>query len=232
MASAAAGEPPFLGILMLDTRFPRPIGDIGHPGTFERAGIPVRYAVVRGASPQRVVKEADAALLQPFIAAARGLVEQGAAMIATSCGFLAAWQSHLSAQLPVPVVTSSLLQCARLPFPGIVTFEAASLTEAILQEAGVPARSPVQGIAPGCELHRRILGNEPELDTAEAERNVVDAARALVASHPAVASIVLECTNMPPYRKAVGAATGRPVHDVETLLVSAWHRRHAVGDPR
>jgi hypothetical protein len=53
VASAAAGEPPFLGILMLDTRFPRPIGDIGHPGTFERAGIPVRYAVVRGASPQR-----------------------------------------------------------------------------------------------------------------------------------------------------------------------------------
>ena len=47
---------PFLGILMLDTRVPRPPGDIGHPATFERAGIPVRYTVVRGASPQRVTR--------------------------------------------------------------------------------------------------------------------------------------------------------------------------------
>lgn len=237
---AAAQQQPFLGILMLDTRFPRPVGDIGHPETFERAGIPVRYAVVRGASPQRVVKEADPALLLPFIDAARELVAQGAAMITTSCGFLAAWQSHLSAQLPVPVLTSSLLQCARLPSPGIVTFDAASLTEAILQNAGVPPRTPMQGIAPNCELHRRILGNEPQLDTAEAQRNVVDAACALVASHAAVASIVLECTNMPPYREAVRAATGRPVHDIETLLVSAWRVRHndergsgsEVGDPQ
>lgn len=213
---------PFLGILMLDTRFPRPPGDIGNSATFERAGIPVRYAVVRGASPQRVVKEADTTLLRPFIEAAQALVAQGARMITTSCGFLAAHQSRLSAQVDVPVLTSSLLQCARLPFPGIVTFDAASLTDDILREAGVPALTPVQGIVPGCELHRRVLNDEPQLDTAEAERNVVEAALALVASHPSVASIVLECTNMPPYREAVKAATGRPVFDIETLLVSAW----------
>jgi hypothetical protein len=214
---------PFLGILMLDTRFPRPPGDIGHPATFERAGIPVRYTVVRGASPQRVVREADPTLLSPFVEAARALVDQGAAMISTSCGFLAAYQSHLSAQVPVPVLTSSLLQCARLPSPGIVTIDAVSLTEPILCEAGVPPGTPVQGIAPGSEFHRRLLGNETQLDLAEAERNVVDAALALVARCPAVESIVFECTNMPPYRDAAAAATGRPVFDIETLLVSAWN---------
>lgn len=214
---------PFLGVLMLDTRFPRPPGDIGHPVTFERAGIPVRYAVVRGASPQRVVREADPSLLSPFVEAARTLAGQGAAMITTSCGFLAAYQARLSAQVPVPVLTSSLLQCARLPSPGIVTIDAASLTEPILREAGVPASTPVQGIEPGCELHRRVLGNEAQLDLAEAERNVVDAALALVARDPTVASIVLECTNMPPYRDAVAAATGLRVFDIETLLISAWN---------
>lgn len=213
---------PFLGILMLETRFPRPLGDIGHPGTFARAGIPVRYAVVRGASPRRVVRQADRTLLPAFIEAAHALVADGAAMISTGCGFLAAYQAELVSQLPVPVVTSSLLQCARLPRPGIVTIDAASLTPAILQAAGVPPSTPVLGVAPDCEFQRRILHDEPQLDTAEARRNVVDAARALVAAHPDVASIVLECTNMPPYRAAVEAATGRPVSDVETLLVAAW----------
>jgi hypothetical protein len=219
---ATPAAQPFLGILMLDTRFPRPLGDIGHPGTFQRAGIPVRYSVVRGASPQRVIREADPSLLAPFVDAARTLVAQGAAMISTSCGFLASYQSHLSAQLPVPVLSSSLLQCAALPSPGIVTIDAQSLSEPILAAADVPAGTPVQGIAPGCEMHRRLLGNEPQLDTIEAERNVVDAALALVARHPSVASIVLECTNMPPYRAAVAAATGRPVVDIETLLVGTW----------
>jgi hypothetical protein len=215
---------PFLGVLMLDTRFPRPPGDIGNPRTFERAGIPVRYAVVRGASPRRVVNDADPALLEPFVAAARELAAAGAALISTSCGFLAAYQAELTSQVNVPVLASSLLQCAQLPAPGIVTFDAAALNESILHAAGVPASTPVQGLEPGCELHRRILGNEPRLDFAEAERNVVDAACALLARHPALQSIVLECTNMPPYRAAVQAATGRPVHDIETLLIAAWNR--------
>ena len=44
-----------LGLLMLDTRFPRPPGDIGHPATF---GFPVRRRVVEGAAPGRVVRGA------------------------------------------------------------------------------------------------------------------------------------------------------------------------------
>jgi hypothetical protein len=51
---------------------------------------------------------------------------------------------------------------------------------------------------------------------------VVRAAMKLIERHPAVTDIVLECTNMPPYRSAVSGATGRPVHDMETLLVDAW----------
>ena len=59
-----------LGILMLDTRFPRLHGDIGNARTFP---FPVRYRTVRGASPSRVVLERDPALLEPFLAAAREL---------------------------------------------------------------------------------------------------------------------------------------------------------------
>ncbi|MDM0055334.1 aspartate/glutamate racemase family protein [Variovorax fucosicus] len=212
----------FLGVLMLDTRFPRPPGDIGNPETFRRNGIPVRFHVVRGASPRRIVKEADPALLQPFVDAALSLVEEGAAMITTSCGFLAAYQETLAQAVPVPVVTSSLLQCKDFARPGIVTFDAGSLSAGILRAAGVPEATPLQGVQPGCEFHRRILNNEERMDLVEAGRNVVDAARRLVNLFPSVEDILLECTNMPPYREAIARATGRHVHDIETLLAARW----------
>jgi hypothetical protein len=214
---------------MLDTRFPRPPGDVGNPATYARAGIPVRFVTVRGASPQRIVREADPSLLQPFVDAAVELAAEGAAMISTSCGFLASYQAQLAAAVPVPVVTSSLLQCRNVPSPGIVTIDSAALTPAILSAAGVPPGTPVQGVAPGSEFHRRLLGNEPELDFAGAERNVVDAAMNLVAAAPWVRTLVMECTNMPPYREAVARATGRAVVDIETLLIAAWNGARSAG---
>ncbi|MEJ8814658.1 aspartate/glutamate racemase family protein [Variovorax ureilyticus] len=216
-------EPGFLGVLMLDTKFPRPPGDIGNPETFKRAGIPVRYSVVRGASPQRIVRDADVGFLRPFIDAATELANQGAAMLTTSCGFLAAYQDALADAVPVPVITSSILQCRDHAAPGIVTFDAASMSSSILAAARVPAETPVQGIEPGSEFHTRILGNQSQLDLKQAEADVVNAAKALTAAHPEVDTIVLECTNMPPYRRAVAAATGRNVVDIETLLIARWN---------
>lgn len=215
-----------LGVIMLDTRFPRPPGDIGSPVTWERAGIPVRFVTVPGASARRVVQAQDPALLEPFVAATRSLARLGARLITTSCGFLAGWQAELQAAVDVPVITSSLLQCARLPSPGIVTFDAASLQAGLLQRAGVPAGTPVEGLRPGCELQSRILADDTSLDLRQASDDVVEAAMRLVARHPEVQHLVLECTNMPPYRAAVAQATGRPVHDLESWLQEIWSGQH------
>lgn len=222
MTDAPAGAAGFLGVIVLDTHFPRPPGDIGCPDTYSRAGIPARLLTVPGASARRVVQTQDPALLGPFVDAARTLVEQGARLVTTSCGFLAGWQAELQAAVPVPVITSSLLQCADLPAPGIVTFDAASLHHGLLQRAGVPEGTPVEGLTPGCELQSRILADDSVLDFALAQMDVVSAAVRLVSRCPQVQTVVLECTNMPPYRSAVEAATGRPVRDLETLLLAAW----------
>jgi hypothetical protein len=224
MTCSNTGAQGSLGVIVLDTRFPRPPGDIGAAQTWVRAGIPVRLRVVPGASARRVVQAQDPTLLSPFLAAARDLEAEGARLITTSCGFLAAWQAELQAAVAVPVISSSLLQCAALPWPGIVTFDAASLHSALLRKAGVPAATPVQGLAPGCELQSRILADDTVLDLTQAQRDVVDAAMQLVSQHPQVQTVVLECTNMPPYRAAVERATGRPVHDLETLLLATWGR--------
>jgi len=59
-----------VGILMLDARFPRIPGDMGNALTWP---FPVHYRVVRSASPNRVVRQGAAGLLDTFIAAAREL---------------------------------------------------------------------------------------------------------------------------------------------------------------
>ena len=211
-----------LGVVMLETRFPRPRGDIGNPQTF---AFPVRYRIVRGASPRRVVIERDPTLLAPFVDAARALEREGVAAITTSCGFLALFQREMAAAVSVPVWTSSLLLVAEIEAglrdgrrAGIVTADADSLGAEHLRAAGARADTPCEGLAPDSRFRATVLEDRSELDVEEAERATVAAAGRLVARHPEIAAIVLECTNMPPYADAVRAATRLPVHDVTTMV--------------
>lgn len=228
-AGTRAAGFPVLGLLMLDTRFPRPPGDIGHPATF---GAPPLVAVVRGASPRRVVRERDPALLAPFIAAGRRLVDAGATAITTSCGFLVLFQRELQAALPVPVWTSSLLLLPELGRAGVVTVDAEALGADHLRAAGADAATPVEGLAPGCAFQRTLIDDLPTLDAADAERQVVAAAERLLRRAPALDDIVLECTNMPPYADAVRRVTGRRVHDITTLIARRLEAQVRPGDER
>ena len=199
---------------MLDTRFPRVAGDIGNPATFD---FQVRYRTVHGASPQRVVHEPDPTLLQPFIDDGRALIGEGATAITTSCGFPLLLQRKLQAALPVPVWTSSLLLLDGLGGTGAVTVDAGSLTAHQLRAAGALPGTPVEGLAAGCAFQRALLNNAPTLDTDAARAETVAAALRLIARHPQLSTIVLECTNMPPYADAVRAATGRTAIDITAL---------------
>jgi hypothetical protein len=175
---------------------------------------------VQGATPARVVRGRDPAVLSPFVDAAQALVAGGACAIATSCGFLARWQRELQAALPVPVWTSSLLLLAERPGArcGVITIDAASLGAPEFEAVGADPATPVEGIAPGSPLHRTLLEDRPELDMEDAAAQVVAAGRRLLARAPGLDTLVLECTNLPPYADALRAATGCAVHDVTTLL--------------
>jgi hypothetical protein len=105
---------------------------------------------------------------------------------------------------------------------GIVTVDAQALGAAHLAGAGVARETPVEGLAPGCAFQRALLDDAPTFDPADAQAATLQAAQNLLRRHPAVAAIVLECTNMPPYADAVRRATGRAVHDVTTLLRGRW----------
>lgn len=209
---------PTLGLLMLDTRFPRVPGDIGHPATF---AFDVRPHVVLGAAPGPIVRDADPRALRAFVDAGLELARDGVAAIATSCGFLARWQRELQAALPVPVWTSSLLALGdelRAQRCGVITIEAASLTRSHFEGVGADPDTPVEGITPGSALHRTLLDDLPTLDEADALAQVLAAGRRLMARKPGLQALLLECTNLPPYAAALREATGLPVHDIVTVL--------------
>ena len=212
-------QAPMLGILMLQTRFPRPLGDIGHPGTF---AFPVLRRIVQGATPELVVRSSDPALLQPFVETAHQLLADGCTAISTSCGFLARWQRELQAALPVPLWSSALLQLAEQQAQGrrcgVITIEASSLGAAHFDGVGADPATPVEGITPGTALHGTLLQDLPELDEADAQAQVLAAAQRLLARQPDIDTLVLECTNLPPYAAVLRAATGLAVLDVVTLL--------------
>jgi hypothetical protein len=212
-----------LGILMLEARFPRIPGDMGNGTTWP---FPVLYHVVKGATPEKVVLKGAAGLLPDFIDAAKDLVRLGAEAITTNCGFLSLFQQEIAAAVGVPVATSSLMQVpwvqATLPpgkRVGLVTVSGSTLSPAHLQGAGVPLDIPLVGTENGREFFRVLIKAEKDdMDIALAERDVVEAGKELVARHPEIGAIVLECTNMPPYAAALQAEVGLPVYDIYSMI--------------
>jgi len=210
-----------LGILMLETRFPRIPGDIGNAGSWP---FPVLYKVVPDASPDRVVRQGADGLLPAFIEAGRELVRLGADGVTTGCGFLSLFQRELATALEVPVATSALMQVPliqrMLPVGkrvGVLTVSGETLRAEHLIAAGADPNTPVVGTEGGQEFSRVLLNDEDSLDVDLARADNIAAARRLVEAHPAVGAIVLECTNMVPFAADIAAATGRPVHSIHTF---------------
>src|SRR5215510_10537379 len=227
-----------VGILMLDTKFPRIAGDMGNATTFP---FPVRYHRVAGASPDRVVRKGAEGLLPSFLEGARALEREGVGAITTNCGFLVKYQREMAAAVTVPVFTSSLLLVPlvhRMLAPGrrvgLMTVNAAALGPEHLAGAGIGPEIPlaVAGLEGEKEFTRVLLGDEMELDPELCREEHVRVARRLVAEHPDIGAIVLECTNMPPYTADIQRETGRPVFDITTLVRMAHDGLVNAGGPR
>jgi Asp/Glu/hydantoin racemase len=227
-----------VGILMLDTRFPRIPGEMGNATTFP---FPVRYHRVSGAAPDLVVRRGAAGLLDNFIDAARFLEAEGVGAITTNCGFLVKFQREMAAAVRVPVFTSSLLLVPlvhRMLAPGrrvgVMTVSKPSLTPEHLAGAGIGPDIPmaVVGMETEKEFTRVMLDNELEMDVDVAREEHIQVARRFVAEHPDLGAIVLECTNMPPYADDIRRETGLPVFDITSLVRMAHDALAAAIGPR
>lgn len=208
------------GILMLDSASPRIPGDPGHAGTFP---FPVRYAVARGVSVDDLVTF-DAERVAPAVDAARELEAAGVRFVAADCGLFGLYQEHLAAALGVPFLGSALslvpLLAATLAADtpvGIITGHTAYLREAHLAAANIdPVRAVIRGMEDCGEFRRVVLEGVQELDVGALGGGVRAAAAELVAE--GAGALLLECTNLIPFRQDLQVAFGLPVFDLASLI--------------
>ncbi len=211
-----------IGILILDASYPCVPGNVGNASTFP---FPVRYEKVEGASIDRLLNQQDPELVTPFINAAKRLYNSGVHAITGACGFMALFQKEVAQNLEIPVFLSTLLQ---LPFMyqitgkkiGLITADATCLQTKHFTSTGVPNDLPlaIAGMENQPEFRDAVLKEKGTLDSDKIQEEVVGVARDLVSKNPDIGSILLECSDLPPYAHAVQAAVGLPVFDFFTMI--------------
>jgi len=230
MTEIAGGHPFYgqeVGIIILDSRFPRAPGDIGNARSFP---FPVRYEVLEGIPPVHLIRQEEPSAVAALIAAAKRLERSGVRVILTSCGLFVRYQERLAASVGVPVATSAvvLLPMLRTLLPagrkiGVLTADATVLSP-VLTKMGWddPGRVVVAGME-DCPAFRAAISfgpvPPPELNPGRVQDEVNQVVRSLLTRDPDVGAILVECTNLPPYSRGLREAFRLPVLDVIDLAV-------------
>ncbi len=218
-----------LGILRLDRFLPPgtvaadpPDGSILNPSTFD---FPTIFEVVEGAGVERVVK-GDVALEPAFIAAAKRVIDRGAVVIATTCGFAIRHQRAISQAVSVPVVTSSLLLLPLLlrQLPpkakiAVLTYDSRHCSEDLfdLEKREDRGRIVVGGIEGGKFWHDELKSPPPPVDVQSIEADVAACIQRLRSSKPEIALILFECAAFPSVSASIRRLTRLPLYDITDL---------------
>ena len=224
---------PVISLIQLDTSFPRIPGDIGAAETWI-CGLDVRS--IPKLSVAQVINAAPGDTdISGAEAAARAAMGD---LVTTSCGFLCYWQHRLAAQCQTPFISSALLDLPRLmqAFPrdelAILTFDSDVLAAPAFAPALGGFAGPVLGLPEEAHLRQVIAGDLPYLDPALAEAELIDLVAGFVRDRDAqgrpVRALLLECTNLPPYKQALKARFDLEIFDILTLID---HRKTGMVDP-
>jgi hypothetical protein len=222
---------PYVAILKLETRFPRPIGDSANPLSH---AFPTRISTVHRATVQTVVYEAGKNDVAAFIEAAHREIANGAVAIGTSCGFLFEHQAFIQAQISVPFISSALtilttLKANDCPI-GILTFD----DEVLLKADWVkkPLDRVIHGLPKTSHLYKTIRHDGETLDETVAQQEAVQCAlqlarRVVLQTNLPPKTILFECTNLGPYKEAVKSALANAgftpeLIDYNDVLAQCW----------
>ena len=212
-----------VGIIMLNTHFPRLEGDIGNPSTFNCESVYLRVDV---ATVNSVISDTGVShqVSDAIFQAALTLENQGVDIILTSCGFLGELQHELKNRLSVPIISSSL---TLVPFLrnlygtectlGVMTFDSNKLRP-VHFNGHYDNQLIIRGVEKGKELHNVISNDLPNLNRKSAEDDVLEATDEIMKHNPK--AIILECTNLSPYIETIRRRSQVPVFDL--IQASNW----------
>jgi len=213
-----------IGILVLDTSFPRIPGDLGNATTF---AFPVKFKVIRGIPPEHIVcRNPGISVCHRFQEAAKELEAEGVRAVTTTCGYSVYFQDEIADAVNIPVFTSSLIQVPLVSKMlgknkkrvGVICADAHSLTDTHLRKAGIDNSIPIAISGLGRRWWNIVSTKDPEGRREAFERALKWSTKKLLSAHPDVGAVVFECANFAPGAAAVQEATGLPVFDIVTLL--------------
>ena len=196
----------------------------------------VKRRVIKGATVGSMTSGAED-LLEPVLAAARELEEDGVEAIIGDCGFMALFQETLQKTVNVPVVSSSLLLVPivsrMIPHGkriGILTYRADTLRESLFQGAGWSSGEIPIAVAGVEDQAAWQLFKTPErpFRTQDLERELLEISRTLIRNNPDIGAFILECAVMPVFAHRIQEETGLPVFDITSLanmvVQSLWRK--------
>ena len=216
----------YIGILMMDTVFPRLVGDIGNARTYK---IPVRYYTVKNVSTDNMnASNAKELLLQPFIDAAKQLEKDGCRAITTSCSFLTGFQKQLADAVNVPVFTNTLILApfiratlnSKLKI-GILTEKADLIHDDYVNQLGWSMKDipvSVTGMANDSPFSKLFIHDNLEEDLDVLESCIKEMTERHMKENPDTGAIILECTNFAPFTNLIQNISGVPVFGINQLL--------------
>ena len=225
-----------LGIIVLDDAYPGFPGDVRNASAFP---YPIQYEIAEGVDNYTLVWEQDKSpCLEPIRRAARKLEKMGCRAIAAECGYFAYFQKEIAGAVDVPVFMSSLLQVPFIQqligpkkYVGIVCAQKRFLTDDHLRNVGIDLNSNfiIAGAQDeyGCPEFDKLWDHEkrperPEAYYVKAETDMVRICVEFCQNHPDIAAMMLECTGMQPFARAIQRAVDLPVFSWGTLLDYAY----------
>jgi hypothetical protein len=225
-----------IGIMILDDAYPGFPGDVRNASAFP---YPIQYEIVEGIDIKALVWHEDKSpCLDPILRAAKKLERMGCRAIAAECGYFAYFQKEVAGYVDVPVFMSSLLQ---VPFiqnvigpkkdVGIVCYQKQFLTETHLERVGI--RPGSNYIIAGAsdeyqctELDKlwnwEVRPERPEALYEKQEEQMVRTCVEFCKAHPSIGAIMLECTGMQPFARAIQREVDLPVFSWGTILDYAY----------
>jgi len=225
-----------LGIIILDEVYPGFPGDVRNASAYP---FPIQYEIVEGVDiPALVWAEDKSPCLEPIQRTAKKLERMGVRAIAAECGYFAYFQQAIAGTVDVPVFMSSLLQvplAQQLIGPkkvvGIMVAQREFMTDAHLQAVGIqPGGNYVLAGAEddyecpefGKLWNSKTRPDPPQANYDKAEADFVAACVDFYRKTPNMGAMMLECTGMQPFARAIQREIDIPIFSWGTLLDYAY----------
>lgn len=225
-----------LGIIILDDVYPGFPGDVRNASAFP---YPVQYEIVEGVDIWKLVHEKDKSpCLEPIQKAAKKLESMGCRAIAAECGYFAYFQKDIAGYVEIPVFLSSLLQ---VPFAqqligpkrlvGIMAARKEQLLPQHLEAVGIQpgsnyviAGAEDDGRCPEFESlwYAPVRPDPPRSNYEKAEQDFLAVCTEFYKAHPDMGAMMLECTGMQPFARALQREIDIPIFSWGTLLDYAY----------